>query len=203
MSALWNNKLKLDAVPNREQLEVPSYQDINKDDDNRVPPAQQSSGGQVGSSGPFEVTPELFQVRILMNVGIVMDRGAAASTTVHWSNIVQTLQNRALRKTLQKLSPAQTLPASVKIVSATVGDSDSYRNMCHVKVFDHGKEKTMNTAQLYKGAQTKCEEVGYPLHLLTEEGGFVLEVTSSRLQFDAHCARADETRSPPSRSRRS
>ena len=36
----------------------------------------------------------------------------------------------------------------------------------------------MNTPHLYKGATSsaeKPEEVGYPLHLLTEEGGYVLE----------------------------
>lgn len=175
MSALtWMNRLKLDAVPNRDELDVPEYREINKDDQGFMPP---SGEGAAEDDGPFEITPDLAQVRIVVNVGSIMERGVLSSTTIQWTNVVQSLQNRELRKTLQKLSPSQTLPASVKIVAATIGDSEAYRNMCHVKVYDHSKQKTMNTPQLYKGmvASGRCEEIGYPLHLLTDEGGFVLE----------------------------
>lgn len=72
----------------------------------------------------------------------------------------------------------QSLPASVKIAAASVGDNVAYRDMCHVKVFDGTKEhvrghsgevaKLMNTQHLYKKTGASSEPVGYPLHLLTE-----------------------------------
>ena len=144
------------------------------------------------NEGPFEMTPDLAQVRIVHSVGLVMKDGAFDRTEIKWPSIVNSLANKELRDRLLNLSAVQTLPASVKIAAATVGDNIAYRDMCHVQVFDgsnhdpkrrHGEEqkkkghgKIMNTNHLYQNpGNGRPQDVGYPLHLLTEEGGFVLE----------------------------
>ena len=131
--------------------------------------------------GPFEITPDLAQVRIVHSVGLVMENGEKGSNNITWANIIASLPNN-MKEQLKLLSATQTLPASVKIVAATVGDNPAYRDMCHVKVRDGSGKlaggiengKLMNTPHLYKNS-AKGENVGYPLHLLTDEGGYVLE----------------------------
>ena len=128
-------------------------------------------------SGPFEVTPGLAQVRIVHSAGLIMDGGNACQASISWQNIVNSLPSKEMKAQLSKLSAMQTLPASVKITAATVGDNAAYRNMCHLKVSDGSLpySKTMNTPHLYKRGDGTCKAVGYPLHLLTDEGGYVLE----------------------------
>lgn len=129
------------------------------------------------ASGPFEVTPGLAQVRIVHSAGLIMDGGNPCQASISWQNIVNSIPSQEMKAQLAKLSAMQTLPASVKITAATVGDNVAYRNMCHLKVSDGSVpfSKTMNTPHLYKRGDGTCKAVGYPLHLLTEEGGYVLE----------------------------
>ena len=129
------------------------------------------------ASGPFEVTPGLAQVRIVHSAGLIMDGGNPCQASISWQNIVNSIPSQEMKAQLAKLSAMQTLPASVKITAATVGDNVAYRNMCHLKVSDGSVpfSKTMNTPHLYKRGDGTCKAVGYPLHLLTDEGGYVLE----------------------------
>ena len=81
------------------------------------------------------------QVRIVHSVGIEIPAQSAGmaganpgSIKIYWSQIIRSLGDKNLKTKLAALSAEQTLPASVKIVAATVGDSISYRDMCHVTV---------------------------------------------------------------------
>lgn len=132
-----------------------------------------------GAIGPFEITPNLAQVRLVHTLGMVMPAGEKGSASILWSHIVSSLGDPGLKAQLGSLSPMQTLPSGVKITAATVGNNPAYRNMCHVKVFDGSDvPKVMNTPHLYRqgdSASAADITIGYPLHLLSEEGGFLLE----------------------------
>lgn len=167
----FKNKLKLDVVPSKAAL-APEAEGMTE-----YPGMLTTKSGVPmleSPDGPFDSTPELAQVRIVHSIGLEMVRGSSASGEITFANIVQSVRDKDLRKKLGQLEPSSTLPASVKIVAATVGDSPAYRDMCHVKVRD-SLGKVMNTPHLYKGNSKVSGDVGYPLHLLTEEGGFVLE----------------------------
>ena len=191
MSISGNRPLKFDLVADRNLLNEPGKNGTSsyasylqaQEKEHSAPgkpfefasqkPAWFPSGEQ--NEGPFEVTPDLAQVRIVHSVGMVMNCGKPAVAKITWANIVQSLQGE-MKDKLTTLSASQTLPASVKIVAATVGDHLAYRNMCHVKVYDgSANRKLMNTPHLYRKGDTPSSQVGYPLHLLTDEGGFVLE----------------------------
>ena len=129
------------------------------------------------SAGPFEMTPDLAHVRIVHTMGLLMEGGNACQASINWANIINSLPSKELKAQLSKLSAMQTLPASLKISAATVGDNVAYRNMCHIKVADGSLpySKTMNTPHLYKRGDGTCKSVGYPMHLLTDDGGYLLE----------------------------
>lgn len=134
--------------------------------------------------GPFEVTPNLAQLRLSFNGSCKMVKDATTKNMTgtiefHFDQVVDSLTNTELKEQLKHVHPIHTLPASIKVSAASVGDNPTYRNMCHVKVFDAtpGKKKLMNTPHIYRGVggPTKIDNIGYPLQLLTDEGGFLLE----------------------------
>lgn len=184
MSARKPSKLKFDLNTDRGLLEAGSngidgYKDYLTKEESRLRTNNKEfkgfgsewSPGASGPSegGPFEGPPDLAQVRIVHSVGMVMDGGNKARADILWPNIVSSILDKEVQERLKKLSAVQSLPASVKIANATVGDNVAYRNMCHVKVFDaKSPPKLMNTQHLYKKSDGRSEPVGYPLHLLTE-----------------------------------
>lgn len=175
-------KIRTVDVPNRNELDAlrrpgSSYYDKAVQEKWADKPEAHHSfpvGGQ--NEGPFEITPDLAQVRIVHSVG--MKTGAGENmVSVTWASIIDKLNSPEIKQKIIELSPQQALPASVKIVAATVGDNEAYRNMFYVTVFDHAGPamgKALHTPHMYKDANN-TQVVGFPLHLLTEEGGFVLE----------------------------
>ena len=72
-------------MPNRSELDAPEYRAISKGPEGLGPDGEDAPSGD--ADGPFEITPELAQVRVVVNAGVLIDRGAPASTTVQWSNL--------------------------------------------------------------------------------------------------------------------
>lgn len=124
--------------------------------------------------GIFEVNPNLANMGWQVTFGGVMEKGATGTVTVQWPHIVDSIVDKELKSSISKLSPSQCLPNKVKIISATVGANCGTRNMCHVEVLDHTR-KAMNTPHLFKSTTSASKPVGYPLHLLQPEGGYILE----------------------------
>ena len=124
------------------------------------------------TGGPFDIPPELATIGIIQSVGAVMKNGSA-SMVIKWEDIVAQLDGD-LRASVSKMSPTQTLPACIRITGATIGDNEQYRNMCHIRLRD-ASDKLMTTKHMYRADDGNSDDIGFPLHLLTEDGGILLE----------------------------
>lgn len=127
--------------------------------------------------GPFETTPDLAQVRIVHSIGLMTK--SRNTVELKWSGIVDNIKSEEVRAKISNFNPMQSLPACVKITAATIksGKGADMRNAFHLQVQD-AKRKPLHTPHMYVGGAGRrgaSETVGYPLHLLTEEGGYVLE----------------------------
>lgn len=129
--------------------------------------------------GPFEVTPDLAQVRIVHSIGFMTSSRSAVD--LNWASIVDNIKSEEVRAKIASFNQNQSLPACVKITAATVispSKGTDMKNMYHLQVQD-AKKKQLHTPHMYMGSKTTgkkgTETVGYPLHLLNEEGGYVLE----------------------------
>lgn len=136
-----------------------------------------AGGVSATEGGPFETTPDLAQVRIVHSIGLMTKSRNAVE--LKWSGIVDNIKSEEVRAKISNFNPMQSLPACVKITAATIKNSKGadMRNAFHLQVQD-AKRKPLHTPHMYVGGAGRrgaSETVGYPLHLLTEEGGYVLE----------------------------
>ena len=92
-------------VPKNLRDELPEYTRFAGQDDSDDP------------AGPFDVTPDLAQATIVHTVGLYMIDGKPSTVKISWDKI-RMAASPEMREKLSKLSAVQTLPASIKVMSA-------------------------------------------------------------------------------------